>query len=221
MTTKHARGHDSERLRVAVIVAHPDDETLWAGGTILANPGWSCFVAATCRRSDPDRAPKFRRALHRLGAAGDLADLDDGPEQAPLPCAVVQDAIASLLPREVFDVVLTHGPQGEYTRHERHEEVSRSVAALWRNDGINARELWLFAYDDEGGRHLPRPVQDAHRRERLADDVWSRKYAIITETYGFAPDSFEARTTPREEAFWCFNSVLALDDWLPNGGDQP
>jgi LmbE family N-acetylglucosaminyl deacetylase len=25
---------------VAIIVAHPDDETLWAGGTILNHPYW-------------------------------------------------------------------------------------------------------------------------------------------------------------------------------------
>jgi LmbE family N-acetylglucosaminyl deacetylase len=29
---------------VAIIVAHPDDETLWAGGTILNHPSWKCFI---------------------------------------------------------------------------------------------------------------------------------------------------------------------------------
>jgi hypothetical protein len=27
---------------------------------------------------------------------------------------------------------------------------------------------------------------------------------IITKVYGFDPESFEAKTTPREEAFWYF-----------------
>jgi hypothetical protein len=37
----------------AVIVAHPDDETLWAGGMILTHPGYNWFVASLCRKSDP------------------------------------------------------------------------------------------------------------------------------------------------------------------------
>jgi LmbE family N-acetylglucosaminyl deacetylase len=44
---------------VAVIVAHPDDETLWAGGTILSHPSWQWFIVCLCRGSDKDRAPKF------------------------------------------------------------------------------------------------------------------------------------------------------------------
>jgi LmbE family N-acetylglucosaminyl deacetylase len=44
---------------VAVIVAHPDDETLWAGGTILSHPTWNCFIISLCSGSDPDRNPGF------------------------------------------------------------------------------------------------------------------------------------------------------------------
>ena len=43
--------------KVALIVAHPDDETLWAGGTILSHPAWDCFIVCLCRGSDPERAP--------------------------------------------------------------------------------------------------------------------------------------------------------------------
>jgi hypothetical protein len=48
--------------RVALIVAHPDDETLWAGGLLLINSFKSCFVLSICRRDDKDRAPRFSRA---------------------------------------------------------------------------------------------------------------------------------------------------------------
>ncbi len=61
---------NKEIKRVAIIVAHPDDETLWAGGTILSHPEWECFVVSLCRKSDPDRAPKFKKVLEVLGADG-------------------------------------------------------------------------------------------------------------------------------------------------------
>jgi len=69
---------------VAVVVAHPDDETLWAGGTMLSNPGKNYFVASLCRKNDHDRAPKFAQALEAFGADGSMSDLEDGPEQIPL-----------------------------------------------------------------------------------------------------------------------------------------
>ena len=33
-----------------------------------------------------------------------------------------------------------------------------------------------------------------------------KKYDIITKIYGFAPNSFEAKTAPQKEAFRCFKS---------------
>ncbi len=68
---------------VAVIVAHPDDETLWAGGTILSHPSWNCFIISVCRGNDPERAPRFYKALKILRSSGNMGDLDDGPEQNP------------------------------------------------------------------------------------------------------------------------------------------
>ncbi len=198
----------------AVIVAHPDDETLWAGGLILAHPEWRWFVATLCRAGDTDRAPRFFRVLARLAATGAMAGLDDGPEQVPLPDDEVQEGVLALLPPLDFDLVVTHGPQGEYTRHRRHEETSRAVIGLWGAGRIASRALWLFAYEDGGRQYLPRPVERAHRREILPEPLWQAKYQMITELYGFAPESWEARTTPREEAFWCFDSPRDVRVWL-------
>ena len=207
------------RRRVAVIVAHPDDETLWTGGMILSHPEWDCFVACLCRGSDMDRAPRFFQALQRLGASGNIADLDDGSEQVPLPSTSVEEAVLELLPMVHFDVVFTHGPKGEYTRHRRHEETSRAVAALWQTGRIFSNALWLFAYDDRGGSRLPRPSLDAHLIERLSGETWQMKHSIITEVYGFGAESFEARTTPRVEAFWWFDSVERMREWMNSRGE--
>ena len=66
---------------VAIIVAHPDDETLWAGGTILTQPSWNFFIACLCRKNDADRAPKFFKALQLFKADGQMGDMDDSPEK--------------------------------------------------------------------------------------------------------------------------------------------
>jgi LmbE family N-acetylglucosaminyl deacetylase len=191
-----------EHINCAAIVAHPDDETLWAGGTLLLHPDRCWTVVTLTRKSDAERAAKFEKALQRYGGAGIMGDLDDGPEQKPLRLVEVEDAIMALLPAQRYDLVLTHARWGEYTRHRRHEEVAKAVMALRESGRLSLGEIWMFAYQDDGGKHLPRPVENSDVYVRLPQDIWEQKYRIVTETYGFGPDSFEARTTPKDEAFW-------------------
>jgi LmbE family N-acetylglucosaminyl deacetylase len=197
------------RLRAAAVVAHPDDETLWCGGYILTHPEFLWRVVTLCRASDPDRAPKFRRVLQQLQAEGEMADLDDEPDQAPLPIEQVQETIVRLLADGSYSLILTHGPRGEYTQHRRHEECCQAAVELWRSGGINTERLWMFAYEDGGRAYLPRVRDDADRRDLLTDDIWREKHRLITEVYGYEADSWEAQTTPREEGFLCFDSPQA------------
>ncbi|MDR3671494.1 MAG: hypothetical protein P4L36_11655 [Holophaga sp.] len=191
-------------FRVAVVVAHPDDEVLWAGGLLLSRPRWSLSIVTLCRGKDPDRAPRFHRVLECLKAEGAMGDLDDGPDQVPLAPEAVQEAILSLLPPGPFDLLLTHAPDGEYTWHRRHQEAARGVQSLVDQGRLVAAGLWQFAYEDQGGAGLPRPKPDASISLPLSAELWARKYALITEVYGFQPASWEARAAPRTEAFHGF-----------------
>jgi len=205
----HSRSLDFliENNECAVIVAHPDDETLWAGGLMLMHPEVKWTVVTLCRKSDPDRAPKFFNALERLNAVGFMADLDDGPEQTPLDNGEMQKTITELLPSNRFDLIITHSTSGEYTRHLRHEETAKAVLALWNSDRLFADELWTFAYEDGNREYLPRAIKNADLLVGLNEEIWREKYDIITRIYGFSQESFEAKTTPKEEAFWCLKAL--------------
>lgn len=200
--------------KIAVIVAHPDDETLWCGGMILLHQKCDWFVACLCRKNDPDRAPKFKRVLERLNARGIMGDLDDGPDQKPLDEHDVNEAILKLLPNQSFDLIITHSPFGEYTRHLRHEEIGKSVIALWNDKKIDAEELWAFAFEDENKKYYPQPIINASIHQRIPREVWDEKYRIITEIYGFGSTGFEAKTTPKTEAFWKFRNPSDALRWL-------
>ena len=206
-----------QSVTAAVVVAHPDDETIWAGGTVLMHLGWRWTVLSLCRATDHDRAPRFLRAVQELGGIGKMGDLDDGPEQLPLPEKEVQQVLLSLLPPEHFDLIMTHSPYGEYTRHRRHEETSQAVVSLWKKGLIRTSKVWMFAYEDsgKGGKDdLPRAIMTAHLIVPLPENIWQEKYRTITEVYGFGPESYEARITQREEAFWCFCSPTEFQKWL-------
>ena len=204
---------DSPTKSVAIIVAHPDDETLWAGGTILNNPSWQCFIVCLCRKSDTERAQKFFEALKILKADGIMGDLDDGPEQTPLEDEEVEQAILRLLPPKHYDLIITHNPNGEYTRHYRHEEVSQAAMRLWDKSKISTSELWIFAYEDGNKAYYPQPIEKASLYYILSKQIWQIKYAIMTETYGFEENSWEAITTPLAEAFWKFTNQYDVKKW--------
>jgi len=204
---------------VAVIIAHPDDETLWAGGTILGLPSWKWFIVCLCRRDDADRAPKFHTVLKVLQAEGVMGDLDDGPEQKPLTEKEVEQAILDLLPPTYYDLIITHNPHGEYTKHLRHEEISKAVITLWNNGKINAGELWTFAYEDGHKEYFPKAVKTATLYRQLPEKIWDTKYDIITKKYGYDKKSWEGKTTPRGEAFWKFTNPIDAKHWLESGGE--
>jgi LmbE family N-acetylglucosaminyl deacetylase len=206
--------NENKTKAVGIIVAHPDDETLWAGGTILSNPTWRVSIVTLCRGSDIDRASRFFEALKKYSADGKMGDMDDGPDQNSLYDGDVQETVLRLLPQKNYDIIITHNPNGEYTRHKRHEELSRAVIMLWNSGKLKATELWTFAYEDGGGKYFPRPMNTAAIHDTLPNRIWEQKYNIITQTYGFERNSFEAETTPKSEAFWKFTDSNVAREWL-------
>ena len=201
---------------VAVIVAHPDDETLWTGGTMLSHKEWNIFIVSLCRASDTNRAPKFLQALKVIGANGKMGDLDDSAELKSLDEKEVEQAIIDILPAIQYDLIITHNPSGEYTRHLRHEEIGKAVIKLWNGGKIATRELWAFAYEDGGRKYYPKSVEMANIVRSLALPIWQRKYSLITEIYGFDKSSWEAQTTPTTESFWQFTNPKDAMHWLNN-----
>ncbi len=190
-------------MKCLAIVAHPDDETIWMGGTILRHPDWEWHILALSRASDPDRAPKFRRVGEAYGAHVAMSDLDDSPVLAPLP-ADLHEIKARVRSAECgvrnADVVFTHGIRGEYTRHERHEQVHRAVREMWE-EGELSGDILFFAYMDDCRTHPPEPAPDAQIKIALTPEEYARKQEIIRGIYGFNEDSFEMASAGPIEAF--------------------
>ena len=205
-------------VRAAIVVAHPDDETIWAGGLILSKRDWEWEVFTLCRAGDTDRAPKFYQALKKLNATGRMDDMDDGPAQIPLDESMVKDSVLGFLRETDYDILITHNPSGEYTRHIRHEEVSKAVIELWHKRAIIASELWTFAYEDEDGNKYPAAMKSANLCIHLPPDLRREKNRIITGIYGFPANSFEANAAADSEAFWQFKHHDKAMQWLEKGG---
>jgi hypothetical protein len=130
-----------------------------------------------------------------------MGDLDDNPDQFPCAKGELESVILSLLPERSYDLLLTHASDGEYTRHRRHEEVSASVTTLLRAGTLVTDNYLTFAYEDGGGRYLPRARTHAALRLTLSDKIFAQKRRLICDVYNYSDTSWEARSTPCIEAF--------------------
>lgn len=201
-------------LTAAMIVARPIEEALWAGGLILGCPKWNWFILTLCGGDSADLSPRFWQALDAYDAIGCLSDLDDSPEPEPLDPAEIRKTILVQLPATDLDVIVTHGPQGEYTQSLRSEETSQAVTDLWRSGRLATKHLLMFAYEDAERTHLPRPRPDAHLRQPLSEHLRRAKHQLATGIYGLEPESWLARSAQAEEAFYHFDLPDTCARWL-------
>jgi LmbE family N-acetylglucosaminyl deacetylase len=186
-----------------VIVAHPDDETIWMGGLIADNPEVSWTIFSLCRSSDHDRAPKFLKVCGFFKAKGIIRDLEDeGKMSIKESVPLIEDMVRQELRGKSFDFIFTHGPNGEYGHH-RHKGVHRAVKNLFDKKELEANFLLFFNY-----RKISR-VKYSKLREapstdilfRLSPELYGKKIEAMSDIYGFDPKGIDASYCTNPEAF--------------------
>lgn len=157
---------EADRL---MIVAHPDDETLW-GGAHLLDGGW--LVVCITHGTDSTRSAEFAEAVTASGNTPLMLDYPDKVNLRRDDWSQVSDGIeadiATLLQYKDWQTVATHNPAGEYG-HIHHKRTSALVTDAFSEHGTGT--LYYFA-DYCSARRLPE-VED--ELTPLPDDVLARK----------------------------------------------
>ena len=184
-----------------VVVAHPDDETIWMGGTILKFPNVRWTILSLSRSDYKDRAPKFKRVARLYQARGIISDLEDeGIMNIAASVPEIEWRIMRGLRRRRFDYLFTHGYTGEYG-HPRHKGVHRAVARLLRARRLATKHFFTFAYHPGSSGKLALPDRHANYRVTLTRKIFNAKRDVIHKLYGFRTNSFEYRSAHPKETF--------------------
>ena len=188
-------------MRALVLVAHPDDETIWMGGTLARHKDVRWTIFALCRKSDPDRMPKFLRVAQYYGARAIICDLEDeGILSVQESIPEIIKIIRKELPQKTFDILFTHGVNGEYG-HPRHKGVHLAVKQMLASGELRSRQVFFFAYKLDEKRKIAVPNVRASYRVELSAKEWKAKRNVIKQLYGFRPHIFENRSCSKVETF--------------------
>lgn len=132
-----------------MIVAHPDDETLW-GGAHLMTGKW--FVVCMTNQFFQTRKTEYFNVLNQLGIKGIILDYPDLYKGFDGKWKIdrwdyVQDALAddikTIINYKNWDQIVSHSPTGE-TGHFHHKYVNKAVVASCTGLADKWNKLWFF-----------------------------------------------------------------------------
>jgi LmbE family N-acetylglucosaminyl deacetylase len=115
-----------ERPFKLLIVAHPDDESLFAGEALSSSTGW--MVVCVTNASNERRRREFIKAMNSIRANYTMLDHADclyNSSFSPL----LDEQLSALLNEFPYEFVVTHNAAGEYG-HPQHRALHRVVRRL-------------------------------------------------------------------------------------------
>ena len=137
---------DKKPVKAAIFTAHPDDETIWMGGTILSKSDWIWRIFIATHNAKDERGIELQKAIYEYKVQSRIQQLDfefidimeDTQEENHINIAEVTDKL-NKTKLDNFDVIFTHNIDGEYN-HINH----KILGEYFKNKSKDGLNIWHF-----------------------------------------------------------------------------
>ena len=122
--------YNASQYRKLMIVAHPDDETLWGGAHLFKD---RYFVICLTNGFNLKRSNDFKKILKFTNNSGIILNYPDTQDNirddwSKVKIGLLKD-LSKLLNYQNWDKIVTHGPEGT-TGHIHHKKTSKYVTQI-------------------------------------------------------------------------------------------
>ena len=117
--------------KILFVIAHPDDESLWIGGTLSflsQRPEVETYVICATGAQDQHRAQEFEAAINIAGVKNWFIGNEDIPKSGGIPLSDTTRALSNGINQfgiqmGDFDLIVTHSFYGDEHLHCQHSQL--------------------------------------------------------------------------------------------------
>ncbi len=167
-------------VKAAVVMAHPDDETIWMGGTLLSHKDWYWKLYVATHSKNDDRGKEFINAVDKFRKQGVstleyefLEVMPDVQEYEKINRTEVYRKLG-VLDLSSFGVIFTHNVDGEY-RHGNHIILGE----FFKEKQMNVWHVLCPAIQNPREKQVGEQIESTY----LTPTILETKRAIFQDSY--------------------------------------
>ena len=194
------RFHDWNNVESLMIVAHPDDETLWGSEELLKNKYLViCITCGTNKKREKEIEAALKISKDRLivldkpdKVKGKRSDWKHYKKQ-------IEYELKYVIKKKKWNTIVTHNPEGEYG-HIHHKITSNIVTKVYNKEKIGKLKYFGKYYSKK------RINQNKFARE-IPEDIYDMKIEMI--------DSYKSQAfiKNRFNQMYKYENLINAEDW--------
>ena len=194
------RFHDWNNVERLMIVAHPDDETLWGSEELLKNKYLVvCITCGTNKKREKEIEAALKISKDRLivldkpdKVRGKRSDWKHYKKQ-------IEYELKYVIKKKKWNTIVTHNPEGEYG-HIHHKITNNIVTKVYNKEKIGKLKYFGKYYSKK------RINQNKFARE-IPEDIYDMKIEMI--------DSYKSQAfiKNRFNQMYKYENLINAEDW--------